>query len=225
MKTVDLSVLLYDGLVSFPSHPKVVFMDHITHDFSKPRYTAPCEGYASKIFMMSDHSGTHMDAPYHFFKDGLTIEQIPIDATMGDAVLIDCSDKNPSVPVTREMVEAVVERDQLEIKENSIVLFRCWNGEWNGEGFHECKSLAPSVGDWVVENKIKAIGLDLPNADINENMQRDVHLALLSRNILIMENIVNLDKLSKKHFYFIGTPLNLKGLTGSPIRAIAVEEW
>ncbi|WP_284036527.1 cyclase family protein [Neobacillus sp. 114] len=225
MKTVDLSVVLYDGLVSFPSHPKVVFMDHITHDFSKPRYTAPCEGYASKIFMMSDHSGTHMDAPYHFFKDGLTIEQIPIDATMGDAVLIDCSDKNPAEPVTREMVEAVVERDQLEIKENSIVLFRCWDGEWNAEGFHECKSLAPSVGDWVVENKIKAIGLDLPNADINENMQRDVHLALLSRNILIMENIVNLEKLSKKHFYFIGTPLNLKGLTGSPIRAIAVEEW
>ncbi|WP_251555188.1 cyclase family protein [Neobacillus muris] len=225
MKTVDLSVQLYDGLVSFPSHPKVVFMDHITHDFSKPRYTAPCEGYASKIFMMSDHSGTHMDAPYHFFKDGLTIEQIPIEATMGEAVLIDVSDKHPAEPVTREMVEAVVERDQLEIKENQIVLFRCWPGEWNGEGFHDCKSLDASIGEWVVENKLKAIGLDLPNADINENMRRDVHLALLSRNILIMENIVNLEKLSKKHFYFIGTPLNLKGLTGSPIRAIAVEEW
>jgi kynurenine formamidase len=225
MKIVDLSVLLYDGLVSFPTHPKVVTMDYVTHDFSKPRYTAPCEGYASKIFMMSDHSGTHMDAPYHFFKDGLTVEQIPIDATMGDAAVIDVSDKDPNEPVTREMIEMVVERDQLEIKENSIVLFRCWPGEWNGEGFHECQSLAPSVGVWVVEKKLKAIGVDLANADINSNMRRDVHLALLSRNIFIMENIVNLDKLSKKQFYFIGTPLNVKGLTGSPIRAIAVEEW
>ncbi|PLT35178.1 cyclase family protein [Bacillus sp. V5-8f] len=225
MNVVDLSVLLYDGLVSFPSHPKVVMMDHITHDFSKPRYTAPCEGYASKIFMMSDHSGTHMDAPYHFFKDGLTIEQIPIEATMGNAKVIDVSEKDPHELVTREMVEAAVEKDQLEINEKDIVLFRCWPGEWNGEGFHQCKSLAPSVADWVVDHKLKAIGLDLPNADINENMQRDVHLMLLGRNILIMENIVNLDKLSKKSFYFIGTPLNLKGLTGSPIRAIAIEKW
>ncbi|PWA12052.1 hypothetical protein DCC39_08205 [Pueribacillus theae] len=225
MRVVDLSVLLYDGLVSFPSHPKVVMMDHITHDFSKPRYQAPCEGYASKMIMMSDHSGTHMDAPYHFFKDGLTVENIPIEATMGNAVLIDVSDKGSNEPVTKEMIEKVVEKEQLEIKENDIVLFRCWPGEWNAEGFHDCKSLAPSVAEWVLEKKVKAIGLDLPNADINDNMQRTVHLALLSRNILIMENIVNLEKLSKKRFYFIGTPLNLKGLTGSPIRALAIEEW
>lgn len=225
MKVVDLSVLLYDGLVSFPSHPKVVFMDHITHDFSKPRYQAPCEGYASKTIIMSDHSGTHMDAPYHFFKDGLTIENIPIDATMGDAVLVDVSHKDPEQPVTREMIEEVVENDQLKIKENDIILFRCWPGEWNGEGFHQCKSLDPSVAGWVIDHKVKAIGLDLPNADINENMQRTVHLELLGRNIMIFENIVNLENLSKKHFYFMGTPLNLKGMTGSPIRALAIEEW
>ncbi|WP_028551146.1 cyclase family protein [Paenibacillus sp. UNC451MF] len=225
MKIVDLSVLLYDGLTSFPSHPKVVIMDHVTHDFSKPRYVAPCEGYASKIFMMSDHGGTHVDAPYHFFKDGLTIEQIPIDATMGNAHVVDVSFKDPSEPVTREMIEKVVEEKGLDIKEGDIVLFRCWPGEWNGPGFHDCKALAASVGEWVVEKKLKAIGLDLANADINDNMKRDVHLALLSRNILIIENVVNLDKLSKNSFYFMGTPLNMKGLSGSPIRAIAIEEW
>jgi kynurenine formamidase len=225
LKIVDLSVLLYDGLVSFPTHPKVVMMDHITHEFSKPRYQAPCEGYASKTILMSDHSGTHLDAPYHFFKDGLTVENIPIEATLGNAVLIDASDKDPNEPVTKEMIETIVEKEQLEIKENDIILFRCWSGEWNAEGFHHCKSLAPSVAEWVLEKKIKAIGLDLPNADMNDNMQRTVHLELLSRNIFIMENIVNLEKLSKKQFYFIGTPLNLKGLTGSPIRALAVEEW
>jgi len=225
MKVVDLSVLLYDGLTSFPSHPKVVMIDHVTHDFSKPRYVPPCEGYASKIFMMSDHGGTHMDAPFHFFKEGKTVDQISLEATMGNAHRIDVSFKDPSEPVTREMVEKVVEEKGLNIKEGDIVLFRCWSGEWNGEGFHDCKSLAPSVGQWVVEHKLKAIGLDLPNADINENMQRDVHLQLLGREILIIENVVNLDKLIKDSFYFMATPLNLKGLTGSPVRAIAIEEW
>lgn len=225
MKVVDLTVQLYDGLTSFPSHPKVVMMDHITHDFSKPRYVPPCEGYASKIFIMSDHGGTHMDAPYHFFKDGLTIDQIPLEATMGSAVLVDVSHKEPKEPVTRRMVEETVRQKQLAIREGDIVLFRCWPGEWNGPGFHDCKSLDSSVGEWIVENKLKAIGLDLPNADVNDNMQRSVHLALLSRNILIIENLTNLDKLTNHRFYFIGTPLNLKGMTGSPIRAVAIEEW
>ncbi|BCJ86286.1 cyclase family protein [Effusibacillus dendaii] len=225
MKVVDLTVQLYDGLTSYPTHPKFVAMDHITHDFSKPRYIPPCEGYASKIFIMSDHGGTHMDAPYHFFKEGLTIDQIPLEASMGQAVLIDVSDKEPEQPVTRNMVEEAVRKNQLEVREGDIVLFRCWPGEWNGPGFHDCKSLDASVGDWIVEKKLKAIGLDLPNADINENMQRSVHLALLSRNILIIENLTNLQNLSKKRFYFIGTPLNLRGMTGSPIRAIAIEEW
>lgn len=225
MKVVDLTVQLYDGLTSFPSHPKVVVMDHITHDFSKPRYTPPCEGYASKIFIMSDHGGTHMDAPYHFFKEGRTVEQIPLEATMGSAVLIDVSHKDPKEPVTRAMAEEAVRQKQLEIQAGDIVLFRCWQGEWNGPGFHDCKSLDASVGEWVVEKKLKAIGLDLPNADINENMQRTVHLELLSRNILIIENLTNLEKLTKDRFYFIGTPLNFKGMSGSPIRAVAIEEW
>ncbi|MEA1853963.1 cyclase family protein [Cytobacillus sp. FSL W7-1323] len=225
MKVVDLSVVLYDGLVSFPSHPKVVFMDHVTHDFSKPRYQAPCEGYASKTIIMSDHSGTHMDAPYHFFKDGWTIEQIPVEATMGNAVLVDVSQKSANEPVTRDLVEEVVRRDNLKVKKDDIVLFRCWPGVWNAAGFHDCLSLDPSVASWVVEQKVKAIGLDLPNADINTNMQRNVHMELLGRNIMIFENVVNLEKLTKKHFYFMGTPLNLKGMTGSPIRALAIEEW
>ncbi|WP_027725407.1 cyclase family protein [Tuberibacillus calidus] len=225
MKIVDLSVLLYDGLVSFPSHPKMVVMDYETKAKSKARYIPPCEGFNSKIFMMSDHGGTHLDAPYHFFDDGLTIEEIPLEAVMGEAVLIDVSDKDPDQPVTREMVEAKVKEKQLVIKEGDIVFFRCWPKEWQAEGFFDCKALDGSVGDWVIENKVKAIGLDLPNADINENMRRDVHLKLLGRNILIMENVVHLDQLTKDRFYFIGTPLNLKGMTGSPIRAIAIEEW
>ncbi|MFC7393055.1 cyclase family protein [Scopulibacillus cellulosilyticus] len=225
MKIVDLSVLLYDGLTSFPSHPKVVMMDFETQENSRARYIAPCEGFNSKVFMMSDHGGTHMDAPYHFFKNGLTIEEIPLDATMGEAVLIDLSDKSPNQPVTREMVEAKIEENDLIVNEGDIAFFRCWPGEWQEEGYFDCKSLDGTVGDWVIDNKIKAIGLDLPNADINENMRRDIHLKLLSRNILIMENIVHLDKLTKNRFYFMGTPLNLKGMTGSPIRALAIEEW
>lgn len=223
MKIIDLSVLLYDGLVSFPSHPRMVVMDYETRARSGARYIAPCEGFASKVFMMSDHGGTHLDAPYHFFDHGATIEKIPLDATMGEAVLIDVSDKAPDDPVTGEMIERYVQEKNIVIKKDDILFFRCWPGEWQAEGYFDCKALDQSAAEWVVNQKAKAIGLDLANADINENMHRDVHMTLLGRNILIMENIVHLESLSQERFTFIGTPLNLKGMTGSPIRAIAIE--
>lgn len=224
MKIIDLSVLLYDGLSSFPSHPRMVVMDYETRAKSGARYMAPCEGFASKVFMMSDHGGTHLDAPYHFFDQGKTIEQIPLDATIGEAVLLDLSYKSPDEPVTRKLIEKHIRKTNIEIKAGDILFFRCWAGDWQSEGYFECKALDQSAAEWVIEKEAKAIGLDLPNADINENMRRDVHMALLGREILIMENIIHLDQISNDRFTFFGTPLNLKGMTGSPIRALAIQE-
>ncbi len=225
MKYIDLSAQLYEGLETFPSHPKMTIITFSTNAWSKARYVPPCEGFNSKLFMMSDHGGTHVDSPNHFFGDRETIDQIPLDRFMGDAVLIDVSHKANDEPVTPKMVEEVMATQKIEIRPDDIVLFRCWPKEWLAEGFHHCKALDPAMGDWLVDKKIKLAGLDLANIDINENMSRTVHMALLPRNILVIENLVNLDCLSKKRFFFMGLPLNIKGLTGSPIRAVAVEEW
>ncbi len=67
--------------------------------------------------------------------------------------------------------------------------------------------------------------IDLANADTGTDAQRPCHMELLSKEIGIIENLINLDKLSKTRFFFFGLPLNIIGLTASPIRAIAIEEW
>jgi kynurenine formamidase len=77
----------------------------------------------------------------------------------------------------------------------------------------------------LTKRKVKAVGIDLSNADTTSDMSRPSHLQLLGNAIGIMENLVNLDQLSKKRFFFAGIPLKIKGLSGSPIRAIAIEEW
>lgn len=225
MKIVDLTLPLCDGLQSFPTHPRMTVIDFVTHAFSAPRYTPPCQGYASKFVMMSDHSGTHLDAPYHFIKDGATIDEVPLEKTLGDAVYIDVSDKKHDKTITAAMLKKRLQQDQSEVREGDIVLIRAWDGEWSGPGFDDAGGLGASAAKWLAECKIKSVGIDLGNIDAGNDMTRPSHMLLLGKGIGIMENLFNLDQLSKKRFFFAGIPLKIKGMTGSPIRAIAIEEW
>ncbi|HHW44317.1 MAG TPA: cyclase family protein [Desulfotomaculum sp.] len=223
MRIVDLTVELADGTQSFPTHPKVTVIDFVTHSFSAPRYKLPCRGYASKLVMLSDHAGTHLDAPFHFYEDGPTINQVDLSTTFGEAVLLDVSSKQADMPVSADMLEKAAAGSDVKIKPGDIVLLHIWPGEWNGPGFHHCKALDESAANWLAGKKIKALGLDLANADVNENMQRPVHLKLLGQGIGIIENLTNLWEIRAKRFHFFAVPLKIAGLSGSPVRAFAIE--
>jgi kynurenine formamidase len=111
-----------------------------------------------------------------------------------------------------------------EIKPGDILLLRTWPGQW-GDAIFKAAGISSTAAKWLCARKIKSLGLDLPNADTGGDMQRPAHMELLGNEIGIIENLVNLDKLTKTRFFFIGLPLHFIGLTASPIRAIAIEEW
>lgn len=225
MKVIDLTVELYDGLQSFPGHPKMAIIDGVTHSFSAARYNLPCKGYASKLMLLSDHSGTHLDAPFHFFEEGRTMEQVPLEDTFGQGLLIDVADRDPSIAITKEMLEVKLVQMNESIREKDIVLIRGWGKEWNSPGYHHAAGLDISAGKWLAEKKIKCIGVDLANLDTNSDMGRPCHMELLGQNIGIIENLVHLDQISQTRFLFLGIPLKIRGLSGSPIRAVAVEDF
>ncbi len=225
MKIIDLTLPLTEGLLTNPTHPKTIVTDHVTHWFTAPRYQLPCKGYASKLVLISDHIGTHLDAPLHFIEDGATIDQVPLEDTLGEAVLIDVSDKPADQPVEVAMLEKSLAKTNSEIKAGDIVLLRVWPGEWNDPGFFQAAGISLPASRWLADKKIKCVGLNLANADTGSDMQRPCHMELLGRGVGIIENLVNLDKLTKTRFFFIGLPLNIAGLTASPIRAVALEDW
>lgn len=225
MKIVDLSVKLYDGLQSYAAHPKVTIYNYVTHEFSAARYQLPAKGFATKLLIISDHMGTHLDAPFHFVEEGKTIDQVPLEDTFGDAIVIDVSDKPKEQPATAAMLQQQLEKTGEVVKAGDIVLIRTWPDEWNAPGFHDFAVLDRSAAQWLVEQKVKAVGVDAPNIDTGVDMQRPCHMTLLSRGIGIIENLTRLDQLSKTRFFFMGVPLYIEGLTGSPIRAVAIEEW
>jgi arylformamidase len=226
MKVVDLTVEVYDGLQSHPSHARTVVMDYVTHAFSEPRYIPPCKGFASKLLILSDHVGTHVDAPFHFYADMATIEATLPEQMMGEAVVIDATDRVGDDGVTDEILERIVREQGIEIRAGDIVLIRTWKGPWGAKGFHDAKGLALSGAMWLLEKGVKALGTDTSILEKdNQDMGRPVHLYVLGLGIPIIENLINLEKIGQKRFFFIGLPLRIKGASGSPIRAIAITEF
>ncbi|WP_164667754.1 cyclase family protein [Virgibacillus doumboii] len=223
MKLIDLTLELFDGLQSFKSHPPFEIKEHSTFENSGHRYILPCKGFESRLITFSDHSGTHIDAPVHFIEGGQTASDMTLENTMGAAVFLDISEfKTQDEAVTAEMLDKAEEKQGIHVQENDIVLVRTRKGTWGDDDFYEAKAFAKSAGEWLTSKKVKTVGLDLPNIDVNDNMKREVHMEVLGNNIYIIENLVNLEKLPKqKRFQFQALPLKIKNATASPVRAIA----
>jgi arylformamidase len=223
MKIVDLTLEIYDGLVSYTSHPPIAIQEESTFENSGHRYQAPCEGFESRFLRMSDHSGTHIDAPLHFIRGGESTAEMDLTKACGEAVLLDVSSfKEPQQAVTGEMLTEAEQRQDITVQPGDIVLVRTRTAKWGENDFFTEHAFAPCAGDWLLEKEVKCIGLDLANIDVHDNMKREVHLKLLSVPIYIVENLVNLEQLPlNERFTFMALPLKLKNSTASPVRAVA----
>jgi kynurenine formamidase len=222
MQIIDLTMELEDGVATHPAHARCVVIEFASHALTAPRFKPPCQGFASRILMFSDHIGTHVDSPFHFIPTAGTIESVRPEQLIGPAVCLDVSAKRPEELVTPEMLEAAERRAGVRVEQGDILLFRGWLGHHTDEGFFRCAGMDKAAAEWVAGRGVKALGCDLATPDDPRDMVRPVHLTLLGKGILIMEHIANLEKLPVSRFQFIGLPLRIKGATASPIRAVAI---
>ena len=223
-RVLDLSLEVYDGFQSHATHARTTVMDYVTHAFSAPRYVAPCRGFATKLLVMSDHVGTHVDAPYHFVPEGVTIEEVPPASLIGPAVVLDATAHMVADrPATAETLERAAAAQGVKIEEGDIAVVRVWKGGWGDPGFAHAKGVDETGAAWLLERGVKAVGIDIAyfEGDLAD-LRRPVHMLVLGHGIPIVENLINLERIPAGRFTFVGLPLRIRGATGSPIRAVAV---
>ena len=171
----------------------------------------------SSRFAMNVHCGTHMDAPYHFFDQGWTIDRVPLERTYGPATLIDLCDKGPGSQITPSDLqpwEAAVRRTR------KAILRTGWATRWKtAEFFSSYPGITTEAAEWLVDCGAELVGVETPSIDYPPN---DAHVSLLGKDVLIIENLTQLDQIPAGEFLFSATPLNLEGRDGSPVRAIAI---
>lgn len=196
--------------------------------------------YASNRVEMPEHGGTHIDAPIHFSKEMQTLDQIPIERLTGAGVRINIAEqcaRDRDYRVTTPDLERW-EAEHGRIQDHVIVLLntgyaRFWPGrkDYLGtdlrgqEGVRELHfpGLHPEAAAWLVrERQIKAVGIDTASIDYGQSTKFETHVALLSQNVPVFENLANLHDLPDRDFDVIALPMKIAGGTGGPLRIIAV---
>lgn len=181
------------------------------------------------------HSGTHIDAPYHFFNDLITIDEMPPECILGPAVVIDLRYKKHGFdPIERSEIEEWEKNNGETIRKGDAVLLmtgfsKLWKKGKEGEKFltNGWPYITKSVADYFVEKSIRLIGVESMDLDLIDpydlaKAEFIGHKTFLSKGIYIIENLTNLDKIGSTRCSIIATPLKIKGGTGSPIRLIAI---
>ena len=177
--------------------------------------------YDSEVIFMSTHTGTHMDAPSHFARDVSSIDKIAVSRFISKAILIKIKKGSDQLITASE-----IEKSNVSIMEGDTIVFSTlWENEVDKEYFFShSPGLAEDAAKYLVNKKVNAVCIDSPSIDRGSDNNYPVHKILLSKEILVVENLCNLSKLNRQYFTLIITPLKLFGASGSPIRAIAVDK-
>ncbi|NOY40291.1 MAG: cyclase family protein [Planctomycetes bacterium] len=210
-KLIDLSHPLEHGQPNFPWDPKLTIRVH---------NTVESIGYNISQLSMSSHQGTHLDAPFHFYDDGKTLDQMTLNQFYGPATWIDLaagSFLEAKSEITVEMLQSHAEK----FTPGAKILYRTgWDRMFGQpEFFSDFPTLTLEAAQWIADRKIGLLGMDTPTPSSD---WLECHHILLKQGveIVIVEGLTHLEQLPEQ-FTFIGFPMNLIGRDGSPIRAVA----
>ena len=213
MEPIDLTLTISQDLPRFPGSPKPHFI---------PWSKIKTDGYNLELLFFSSHTGTHLDAPFHFDEKGSKIHQIPPSRLISDAVLLKIT-KGPNQQITKADIINFEKKFEKIENNSTVILATGWQKNLGKKSFFKNNpGLSSSAAKYLISKKINLVGTDSPSIDLGIDGKFSTHHILSKNNVLIVENLCNLEKISGIHFKLIVLPLKLKDATGSPVRAIAI---
>ncbi|MCA0172183.1 cyclase family protein [Bacillus sp. RAR_GA_16] len=208
---IDLSIPITLETPIYPGDPKPDI--HPAAELDK-------DGYQVTQLNIGSHTGTHVDAPFHFQKEGERIDQSSLTKFMAPGLVIDVTGKEPGEEIRMSDVE-----DQIEhVAPGTIVLFHTgWSKHAGSETYFNHPYLSVTIINDLLKKGVTTFFIDALNVDPPDGTAFPVHEAITSVNGIIGENFCNFDKIEFENPLIIALPLKLEGLDGSPVRAVAVE--
>ena len=211
MKVIDLTLTISESIPTFPGSPKPSLIDW---------NNLKDDGYNLELLFLSSHTGTHMDAPFHFVKKGKKIHEINPDRFVSGAILIKI---RTNKAITKTDIQKFEKRNGKIENGSTVVFYTGWQRNLKkGIYFTKNPGLSTSAANYLVLKKINLVGIDSPSIDLGSNSKFSVHHIFSKEGILIVENLANLEKIHSSNFQLVVLPLKLKDTTGSPVRAIAL---
>ncbi|MCD6115726.1 cyclase family protein [bacterium] len=207
MEFIDLTRTMETGMPVFPGIDPPILQDS---------YSIADHGFNEKHLSLHSHTGTHCDAPAHILATGKTLDDIPLSHFFGRGMVI----KTTDAVIGKEFLSSF---ESTLKKSDFLLLHTGWSSRWGHESyFSDFPVLAPEAAEWLSSFPIKGIGVDAISVDPADAGNLIIHRILLEKDIIIIENLMNLEKLPETGFTFSTFPLKIKNGDGSPVRAAAM---
>jgi arylformamidase len=186
---------------------------------------------------MTVHAGTHVDSPHHFFRDKPSVEQLPLEPMIGNAVVLDLTAKGKPhariTPVDLDEAERKLKQQGIEIPEGGMLLLRTdWpkgHDTTDPNWWNDSPCLTKEAAEWVVAKKPSVVGYDFAQEEKGSDYQKAdeilgsamrVHRTILPRVTFQIENLINLDQIGPTA-KVIALPAKWK-TESAPARVIAI---
>jgi arylformamidase len=199
MKIIDITRPLSEDILIYPEDKRPVFRQ------------VDRGHYLISDLQMSTHTGTHIDAPFHYLKTGDTIDSIPLSHIMGKCRVIDMTRAGTSI--TSHHLEGRLDGIHRLLLKTSFSAKECFD-----ENF---PSLTADAARLITGSDMKCIGIDSPSIE-SFNCDGTVHRELLSKGCIIIE-LLNLLNVCEGDYTLVALPLPFTGLDGSPARVVLIE--
>lgn len=163
---------------------------------------------------LSSHTGTHLDAPFHFEPGGKRLHQLDLEALIGPARIYDFSDK--SGPISREDLEG------LDFGSTERVLFKTRSGGWlaDSEFRSDFVGVSAEAAELLVDRGIRLVGIDYLSIEPFGSKSHPVHHTLLGNEVVVVEGL-DLRSVQPGDYELICLPLKILDGDGCPCRAVA----
>lgn len=251
---VDLSITIESDLPSDPppSVPRIEYMDHVHGSETMPPFFPGAKredlpnglGWAVETLTISTHSGTHLDAPYHYHPTmdrgipSLTIDEIPLEWCFGDGVLLDFRHKADGEPITAEDIDRELHRIRYEVKPMDIVLIQTGaDVAWGmPEYLVKGAGMTRESTMFLTERGVKVTGIDAWSWDRPLSFEArdfretgdprviwEAHFAGIEIGYCHMEKLTNLSSIGRPFGFTVCCfPIKIKRASAGWVRPVAI---
>jgi len=173
---------------------------------------------------MVSHIGTHIEAPYHLFKDRDDLAKLSLDLLIGETVILDLRDAPRKTAIDSAQLQKAAAKAG-GIRKGDIVFWNLGGAPFYGtEQYRLTPSFTPEAIAWLVDQGMKMMGVDATGVEVPGSEEHVNHRALFERNVPLIENLANLNSLTQSRVEVFALPIAVRGLEAFPLRVVALEK-
>ncbi|MFL5640414.1 MAG: cyclase family protein [Gemmatimonadaceae bacterium] len=203
----DISVPIRTGGLVYPGNPEI--------DISLQQAVAKGASANVSTVRFGSHTGTHADAARHFFDDGQSVDQIPLDRLIGPALLLSFDDDVRAVGAAELRAQRLNGHKRILLRTRNSALLS------QREFAKDYTYLAPDGAQLLVDSGVELVGIDYLSIEQFHSGHHRTHRTLLERSVVIVEGL-DLSGPPAGEYQFVCLPLRLEGGDGAPARAVLI---